>query len=208
MTTEIETIIDQGVNAQIRGLAVKAILDKAGDIPLAKLGELRNSERYGPVMHQVTLQELIDAYVEAHGLGPGVDDSAPQVRIKSVGPKVAKKKAKKTTNGKGVVGGGGGSAAPGRKVNFRDAEAKAAYIGAVRAEIQGRAGEPISTTELTDICGGSSNQVRDILLSLVDTGDVVCTGQARATRYYWRAGASAEVIAEFEAQVPQQAATG
>jgi hypothetical protein len=208
MTTEIESIIDQGVNAQIRGLAVQAILNKAGDIPLAKLAELQTSDRYGPVMEQVTLQELIDAYVEQHGLAPGVDDDKPKARVVATKGKAKKKKStsgsKARSKGKG---GGGGSAAPGRKVNFRDADAKAAYAEAVRGEIQARGGQPISTTELTDICGGSSNQVRDILLSLVEDGEVVCTGQARATRYYWRTGASAEVIAKFEAEVPQ-AATG
>lgn len=208
MPNEIESIIDEGVNSQIRGLAVKAMLAKAGDITLDKLADLRGSERYGPVMKEVTLQELIDAYVSAKGLvEPGDEPRATVVAAPSGGSSGKKKTKKKASRKNGTrskgKGGGGGSAAPGRKVNFRDADAKQKYAEHVEQVIEQRGGEPVSTTELTDICGGSSNQARDILQGLVDAGKVVSTGQARATRYYWRAGASPEVIAEFESQVPQ-----
>lgn len=217
MPNEIESIIDEGVNSQIRTLAVQAMLRKAGQISLDKLADLRNSDRYGPVMREVSLQELIDAYVEVNHLVPGGDDgkvAEPVATVVSSGKGSGKKKkAKKSSSAKNGQassrkagkGGGGGSAAPGRKVNFRDADAKQKYAEHVEAVIRDRGGEPVSTTELTDICGGSSNQARDILQALVESGSVVSTGQARATRYYWRAGASAEVIAEFEASVPQAA---
>lgn len=211
MPNEIESIIDEGVNSQIRGLAVKAILGKAGDITLDQLAGLRDSERYGAVMKEVSLQELIDAYVDTNHLVEGVAmDDAPVATVVSrpasgAGKKKSARRKASPRNGaasrKGK-GGGGGSAAPGRKVNFRDADAKEKYASHVESEIENRGGEPISTTELTDLCGGSSNQARDILQELVKGGRVICTGLARATRYYWRAGATPEVIAEFEANVP------
>lgn len=203
MTHDIEEIIDEGVNSQLQNLAIQALLKKAEEITLDKLAELRDSDRYGPVVRQVSLQKMIDVYVTENNL---VEGSEPKAEVVSA-PRRKKggRKASSRKNGTASAGGGGGSAPPGKKVNFRDEEAKQQYAAHVEATIQERGGEPVSTTELTDICGGSSNQARGILQGLVDEGKVVSTGQARATRYYWKAGAPAEVIAEFEAQVPNQA---
>lgn len=79
---------------------------------------------------------------------------------------------------------GGGTALPGCKVNFRDPDQKDAYFSAVTDVISKNPG-PISSTEILNIVGGSSNQVRQALQPLILEGLVTATGKARATRYEW-----------------------
>lgn len=199
----IENSIDEALSAQARGLVVKALLDQAGDTKLPDLVKLCESAKYGEVAKEVSLQEVLDAYVEAQGLVPEPEGGSPAPspsKPASKGKKAAKKKtAKKRASRKSKgKGGGGGTAAPGREVNFRDPEEKQRYYSQIEGMVKERGGEPISSSEIVDACGGSSNQAREILRQLEQESKVVYTGKARATRYYWREGASTEIVTQFE----------
>lgn len=105
--------------------------------------------------------------------------------------KVAKKASKKTTKKKprhrrppGAKGGGGGSVTDGRMVNFRNPEEKQDYFEKIRGFVQD-ADRPVSSTEIQKYAGGSANQVRAMMVILMDEGAVSCSGKARATRYEW-----------------------
>lgn len=201
----IENSIDEALSAQARGLVVKALLDQAGDTKLPDLVKLCESAKYGEVAKEVSLQEVLDAYVEAQGLVPEPEGSdaenptpskpAAPSKGKKAKKKTAKKRASRKSKGKG---GGGGTAAPGREVNFRDPEEKQRYYSQIEGMVKERGGEPISSSEIVDACGGSSNQAREILRQLEQESKVVYTGKARATRYYWREGASTEIVTQFE----------
>lgn len=203
----IETSIDQALSAQARGLVVKALLDQAGDTKLPDLIKLCESTKYGDYAKQISLQEVLDAYVEAQGLvpeEPGNDAPAPSSKPaapskgkKSSKKKTGKKRAKRSSRSKGK-GGGGGTAAPGREVNFRDPDEKQRYYNQIEGMVKERGGEPISSSEIVDACGGSSNQAREILRQLEQEAKVVYTGKARATRYYWRENASADIVGQYE----------
>lgn len=97
---------------------------------------------------------------------------------------VVKPRQKSKSKSKKYGGGGGGTALPGRKVNFRDPDQRDAYFAAVTGVISKNPG-PMSSTEILEIVGGSSNQVRQALQPLILEGLVVTTGEARATRYEW-----------------------
>ena len=203
----IENSIDEALSAQARGLVVKALLDQAGDTTLPDLVKLCESAKYGDVAKKISLQEVIDAYVETQKLVPEPEGEAvvapapSKPASKGKGKKASKKKTAKKRASKGSSkgkGGGGGTAAPGREVNFRDPDEKQRYYSRIESMVQERGGEPISSSEIVDDCGGSSNQAREILRQLEKEQKVVYTGKARATRYYWRANATPDIIAQYE----------
>jgi len=204
----IETSIDEALHAQARGLVVHTLLTKAGDVSLTDLVKLTESEKYGDVAQQISLQELIDAYVEKEGLVPeqyeGKTASSPsKPAAPAKGKKTSKKGAKKggtkrRPTSSASKGGGGGTAAPGREVNFRDPDEKQRYYSQIEGLVRDREGEPISSSEIVDACGGSSNQAREILRQLEQEGKAIYTGKARATRYYWKAQAKPEILAQYE----------
>ena len=201
----IENSIDQAISAQARGLVVKALLDQAGDTTLPDLVKLCDSAKYGDVAKKISLQEVIDAYVETQKLVPEPEEgkveapAAPSKPASKKGKKASKKRAaKKRPSKSSGKGGGGGTAAPGREVNFRDPEEKQRYYNQIESMVQERGGEPISSSEIVDACGGSSNQAREILRQLEKEAKVVYTGKARATRYYWKVNATPEIIAQYE----------
>lgn len=217
MIDAIETSIDEALHAQARGLVVKTLLTKAGDVTLPDLVKLCDSAKYGDVAKKISLQEVLDAYVEKEGLVPDGDGgdapepSRPAAPSRGKGKKASKKKtgkkraSRKSSTAKGK-GGGGGTAAPGREVNFRDPDEKQRYYGQIEGMVKEREGEPISSSEIVDACGGSSNQAREILRQLEQEKKVIYTGKARATRYYWREGADPKIVGQYEQE--QAALTG
>lgn len=209
----IESTIDADLAGHLRGLVLQSLLKNAGAAKLAELVKFTEHDRFGTVASDISLQEIIDAYVETNHLveGSALPEPEPAPARRKAGKKASKKTPKKRAPKKKGgdnrrKGGGGGSAEPGRQVNFRDPDERQRYSEGIETMVRDRAGEPVSSTELVDQCGGSSNQAREILKALVDLLKVVYVGHARATRYYWRANASAEVLAEFEKQVAAEKA--
>lgn len=208
-TENIDSVIDKLFQEKIRGVVITSLLGEARKITLGDLSEwVSESDKYGPTARSMTLQDLFDAYTDGTGMdGEPVVEVAPSAPIRGKQqqqlPKVkahAKPKATKKVDkdDDGSVRRGGGSAEKGREVNFRDATKKQEYRGSIMDLIMDRKGKSVSSSEIVKMSGGSLNQVRIILLSLVAEEKVICTGKARATRYFWRDQASASVLAEFE----------
>lgn len=103
--------------------------------------------------------------------------SRTKVKAKANGEAKAKGRSKKR-------GGGGGTPVPGREVNFRDPLKRAAFAATIERIVATCDGQ-ISSTQIQDEVGGSSNQVREILDQLREQGKVERNGKARATRYRW-----------------------
>lgn len=216
MLDQIDQDVERGIERQIRMIGVSALL-KNSSVTLDEIVKLTGHTKYGEHWKKISLQEVIDAYVEKNKLVIG-EPTVSEVTIE-VHPPPKKKAAKKAPrkkpepktedaaepkDGKKKKGGGGGSAE--RPVNFRDPQAKAEYVAQVEAIVREANGGPVSSSELTSACGGSSNQVRDILFQMVKEKTVVYTGKARATRYFWREKADPKVIQEFNEQVAEQSA--
>lgn len=212
----IESSIDEDLKVHMRGLVLKGVLKNAGTTKLPDIVKLTEHARFGDVASNISLQEIIDAYVEGNNLveqtmeDPPPSPPAGKGRRKASKKKAAKKASKKAAKKKASSdevdrkGGGGGSAKPGHQVNFRDPDERSRYANSIETMVREREGGAVSSTELVDRCGGSSNQAREILKTLVDEGKVVYTGNARATRYYWRSQATDEILAEFQKQQAEE----
>lgn len=207
----LEASINEDLNKHLRATVLKSLL-KNGSTKLPDLVKLTEHTKFGEAASSISIQEIIDTYVEANNLVEGgAEPVAPapakgKAKKKAAKKKTSKKKSSRKTGGGNRKGGGGGSAEPGRQVNFRDPDEKQRYANGIEAIVKERAGEPVSSTELVDACGGSSNQAREILKGLVENNKVVYVGQARATRYYWRENATAEIIVEFNKQRAEEQA--
>ena len=219
----LDHVIEKHFQEQVRGVVISSLLGEAEKITLGDLGEwVAKSERYGPHARALTLQDIFDSYTESLGLrkeeeaevvvepvqkprGGRKKGSGKKKGKKAAPPVAAKKKPRKKRvgNDEDTIRRGGGSAEKGREVNFRDTEAKKLYQDGIRDLIQTEQGGPISSSDIVDRSGGSLNQVRLILLGLVEEGTVVHTGKARATRYFWREDASSDVMEQFEREIKE-----
>ena len=197
ITEELQQEINEGLSAQIKKIVVRTLLARAGDLTLDNLGQVESMGRYGETAKGITLQELIDAYVANNDLAPRPKVSTGAVETKKKagrrGPRLAPPRTAGTEGATPKA-----SAAEATAINFRDPATKEEYKQRVSDLIEERAGDAVSSTEIVSECSGTANQVRDILKELVADGAIVFTGRARATRYFWKADASDEVLDAYQ----------
>lgn len=77
--------------------------------------------------------------------------------------------------------GGGGGTPVGKVIRFRDISEKRKYVTNIADLLKKR--KKLSTSEVTQVLGGSPNQVRAVLIAFEQCGWVSYRGKARATRY-------------------------
>ncbi len=175
--------IEKDLAVQIRTSMLKLLLKTSDKTTFADLVKLTESPKYGSVATSITLQELLDAHVEAEGFVPEGTVEAPSDEADVKAPR----KRKKATSTEEV------------EVSLRTDDEKAAYRAAVAEVIKGKDGGDTTSKEIMLACGGTQPQIRGALRELVLERRIVQNGRARATRYFWRADASEEVLEKYEA---------
>lgn len=171
---KLESGIDEKVADQFRSVILKLLLKLSGKLTLADLTQLTESKKYGEVASGMRLQELLDAYVESENLGP-----EPEVVEK---PKRGRKVKSES----------------GDDMDLRVPGARQEYEDSVSSVVEGNSGGETAASQIEEECKGSKTQVRQALKELIKSGVVVYNGKARATRYFWKAAASAEVLEAYE----------
>lgn len=172
---KLESGIDLKVADQFRSVILKLLLKQSGNLTLSDLTQLTESQKYGEVASGIRLQELLDAYVESENLGPEPEEIVKPKRGRKAKPE------------------------SGEDLDLRVHGARQAYEDSVSEVVEANKGGETAAAEIEEVCKGSKTQIRQALKELIKSGQVVYTGKARATRYFWKGAASSDVLEAYEA---------